>query len=369
MANIIAGDSMFSIEEYLRDPEPAQACLASIHACHTPAQCTCQRDRRPIVVRRLDNHYVLACWPDDGPNHHVSCHFYRPLSPESPKQQHTVSNSVHPTPQRPVVGPDNFPAPATLMHELLLRSRFGTWGPGWKRDWWRAQRSLTTASETITWGNTTLRERFFAPKAFRQDRINELRQSWSQFRDALIPGSSGVICGELKSVVKHDALHQLHLAHHAFPVDVPSLHFNAMLVSSPLAIGLLDVRRDYRCRILALLVVQARTDGHLICIGGSLQLTNQVYMPVYSVHDLQLANHLCDLGRKFERGLKSDPFNFLLTDTNPATPLVVSGGASASARSRHRERMVACAAVSPSLWHWDFGSTTAAPPLPMPNAG
>lgn len=245
------------------------------------------------------------------------------------------------------------------------------WGAGWKRDWWRVARSIRTEAQVVQVKGEPLNDLLYIPPPFRKDREHEIHAEWDSFARPLATGLSagghpyGFILAELKAVDRTEYGYKLQLRNMAKPIFIDEQMYAQVAKNCPLGLALLPRQKEVQCSIVALLLVEGTGKGNLRAKGASLMLTNKHYIPVNTIHELQLANVLCDSDRVFTRGVgKHVGADFVLRDTTPPTAMLIYSLVSLD-YLRNREAVAeSCAQAGCINWKWDVGTGQPMPTLP-----
>ncbi len=243
---LMIGGKAFGQAELDSAQHAAELQQAMEHARHKygHALCLCRRQPLKLQVRRRDEKFHLAVWPNEGPQHDSECAFFRDellgaatasagLSQIEPPKAHIASAPARPASvpnilrakqtaapadkapaaaqaqgneapspsQAPVVRRDitlsvpGLRAPEfngqrvinlkTLAMGLWEEAQLCRWHPSWRRDWGRARYQLQQVAATMSVNGQPLEELLFAPRPFRESAREQVNTEWNGFVDSL----------------------------------------------------------------------------------------------------------------------------------------------------------------------------------------
>jgi len=398
VSNVIAGNRTFAARDYFDDHGPAQEALRDERRRRGHALCACVHPHRRLVIREIRGTCYLALWPNDGHFHDATCPFYR--SDESQTEgkgsrseairlnaegqwdlaidlalQASEAAPLDPTVRGPNDGAVAHPQRARLTLEQLLHwiwrsASLNRWGPAWKRDWWRVERELTSATATAVVHGESLSQLLYIPPAFRRDREDTIRAGWDSFaarlRTSAAGGvSGGLVIGHVKEVTRSQFGYRISLRHLAPKVYADSALYAALAKQAPLALSMVSLQEQMKCAVIALLEVTMSAKGYLHARRGVLILTGERFIPADNLHELVLVNELTTQDRRFERPEPGDGLgDFLLLDTTPPTALEVFSLETPDYRALMQQREAALRGRGLDLWCWRVSSSRECPPLP-----
>lgn len=423
MSRVLAGGVVFDVQDYLEDHLPAQPCLARARDAHGHALCLCAAPNRQLVIREVRQVLYLAVWPNDGHHHDPSCEFFRdpatadaipPPSPtvdtagQPPKariplepaarlnakglwdihldlpQQAKANNAGqsppppprHLPPDNPDVahrpGRDSFSLPQFLAW-LWDSTSMARWGAGWRRDWWRVARAIRMEAQAVTIRGENLNDLLYIPPPYRKDKEPEIHAEWQAFAQPLLHAAAQGQCKrafmlvEIKSVERTDFGYRLQARNLARPIFMDHQLHAQISRQAPLGLALLPRRKELKCSLVALLLVEATEKGNLRAVSAAVMLTNRFFIPVVTLYELELSNKLCEADRTFTRGAgKHVGADFVLRDTSPPTAMVIYSLLTHE-YVRRRDRVVEdCRKVGCNIWTWEPAAALPIPAIPAP---
>ena len=246
------------------------------------ALCMCGPRPKHLVIRKLQDKFILAVWPDQGHLHDLNCVFYRDEDAHreaAPYRNPHVANRMgaqqpaHHAPARPQPHPSEPEArrgihvqfnldrkPLTVAHESRLHmgvtkpqrepeapaqtittkglmqllwneASLTRWHPAWHRDWGRMRYELLQAAEHMSINGMDFTDRVFIPRPYREAQKEELNLEWARFVKHLSIGHDGVVKGGLivgavrkLVVLKNEGLKSetasVHLRHMQSPIGL-----------------------------------------------------------------------------------------------------------------------------------------------------
>lgn len=418
MSKLLAAGHIFGAQDYLNDPLPAQGYLDQARIQHGHALCLCSTPHRQMVIREVNRVLYLAVWPNDGHHHDPCCEFYREPNGAEATQKESVPGQLQKPPSKSVLTPAarlnadgiwdiNVDAPrdrskpvqieptgrqappeslgvgvSTSRDSFSLQqfltwlwdaTSMARWGSGWRRDWWRVSRAIRTEAGAISIRGKRLNDILYIPPPFRKDRETEIHSEYMAFVQPLIDAAAqgqvrrGFLLCEIKAVDRTEYGYKFQARNMARPVFMDE-HLHAQVAKqAPLSLAMLPRRKELKCSVVALLLVESTEKGNLRAINASLMLTSEKYVPVSTKYELELANQLCETDRTFTRGggrhLGAD---FVLRDTVPATAMVIYSLLTPD-YVRQRDRIVdECEKNGCAIWKWEPAAAQALPPVPRP---
>lgn len=418
MSKLLAAGHIFGAQDYLDDPLPAQGYLDQAKTLHGHALCLCSTPHRQLVIREVNRVLYLAVWPNDGHHHDPCCEFYREQNGAESVQREPISGQLEQPPSKSVLTPaarlnsdgtwdvnvdvprdrskpvqseptghqappDRLGLGKSTSRDSFSLQQFLTWiwdstsmarwGSGWRRDWWRVARAIRTEAGAISIRGERLNDTLYIPPPFRKDRANEIHAEYMVFVQPLIDAAAkgeirrGFLLCEIKAVDRTEYGFKFQARNMARPVFMDEQLHSQVAKQAPLSLAMLPRRKELRCSIIALLLVESTEKGNLRAINASLMLTSEKYVPVSTKYELELANKLCENNRTFTRGAgRHLGADFVLRDTIPATAMVIYSLLSPD-YVRQRDRIVdECEKSGCAIWKWKPAAAQALPSVPRP---
>ena len=371
-------------------PEETQRMLRDCHG--QPARCLCRRPPPKLYIGHRDDTYYLARFPETGPAHAPQCASYTPdpmycgrgaYAPGAITERTDGRVSVRldaPLDSNPARGPGVQRRPrealtlAGLLHLLWDRARFAAWTPAMRgrRRYRQVRKFLLEAAAGVLAERRPLVERLWIPEPYvHADRHAINARRTKALMKLASPGRGGprrvLVAGQLKALTNgDDGGAVLRLAHTppylllgCGPGAADRLRRSAGVAWQEGA----ALRKDTH---LFLLLTMERVNGAWAVARIAALPTDRHYLPVTSLRDLLLTEHLVDDGRYLFKplaydGSRDDYPTALLTDVGRrAVPLEISTGSDPI--SVRRRRVAACRDEDRLCWHWD---STRTPHLPV----
>ncbi len=387
-----------------------QALLRETYLLEKPAYCLCRRqveNERRLAVRQLgptDKHwYVLAKYPLSGSQHDPRCEWYEaPFSAsgrsiyedgvikqredgtlgirlseslEAMRQRRSSDGIVHHN------GGGYRQAEMTLRGLLdLLWEQGGldTWRPQFagKRSWYTVANMMQRVTPQIIVGGKRLDDRFAVIIPGATDNvITRVHEAW----DAAVTEKRGLLVLGQLSTLDEPALGKtterigLKAAWGAYKIGIRA---EAALITQlrsrwarDLQAFAVDQARD---RVIALLHVRPRetqNERFGFVVAGALMRTTDLFIPVASGYESQVAHLLVDQGRHFRKPLRYDGEglfpDFELLDTPNVVPMEVFGRNDPAYLSRRDEKIRLYERLyGSSWWSWDASTSRQIPAFP-----
>ena len=232
------------------------------------ALCACKKPYLKLQIRKLDQKYYLAVWPEGGILHDSSCMFFREERVERKTDHQTRTVVPVDTSSQSSIGgaetafnialafsfgvyadgsqaqrsPDTAnskeltvqerlkPAPTMnirgLSNVLWEESSLTRWHPKWSRDWGRARYELIAAAKRLFVKGVPLSDHLYVPAPYRAERQNVLNAELDRFTRRLANNQgemirSGLIVAPVRKLVRMDAqFESVHLRNMVPPVGL-----------------------------------------------------------------------------------------------------------------------------------------------------
>ncbi len=167
---------------------------------------------------------------------------------------------------------------------------------------------------------------------------------------------------EIKAVDRTDFGFRMQPRNMARPIFMDDHVYAQMAKQAPLALAVLPRRKELKCSVLALVLVEATNKGNLRAVSAGIMLTNKYFIPVGTIYELELSNRLCDADRTFTRGAgKHLGADFVLRDTTPPTAMVIYSLLTPDYVRQRNQVVAQCLQSGCQIWQWE---PAAALPLP-----
>lgn len=384
MTQILAGHHKLDAAAVLADTAAFRERLADAKRQHGHALCLCVSPARRLVIRERGGALHLAVWPDDGQAHAPACPFYREphdqtglrayegravIESEDGFQIEPAFQLARPLAARREAPAAEHPARSRLpllgtLHYLWSTARLNRWGRGWRRDYWRAHREVTTAAASGRLGSLPLSKLLFMPPPFRQDRAAEINEAWSDFLAPLRqqPGDtqvrSGLLLAQISAFERSPQGFLFRLRHHAEQVHVDEQVHGQLVRRHLRALSAVNGWRDGGHLVIGLLQVELTTHGRLRLVDAALMLTTPHFVPFDSTYEARVAMLLVEHNRTFVKPLDFDADgemlpDFILLDTPQPTFMEVFSLETADYLRMRDEKIRLCKESGRPLWMWD----------------
>jgi len=262
-----------------------------------------------------------------------------------------------------------------LLHYLWEQAQFNRWSPQMegKRSWYTIRKFLLQHAQNMRAKGQELGDILFIPESFRaddKDAINERRRAhFARIAGAHKSGRRlNVVVGEVKEIGPSRYGYKVvlkHLPDMAFMLN-EDMH-KRLLKRFQVEMGLWDAAQDVHLVLIGTFGVNAT--GVASLEESALIACNSQWIPIESMYDKQLVDHLIEKGRRFAKGLRYNlPSNrplasAVLSDAEPVTALyVVPPGAEDDYMGAVAELIAGSQMAS---WSWRAGETQM-PDLPAP---
>lgn len=372
---------------YQEAPDGFQPALARAWSTSQPVMCDCVSPGRRLVVRHIGSKYVLAVWPEDGPNHDFGCIWHRagPSEVETGADPVTKGAQVQTDLAPPTRSGATLPEPTgdvgaltmpALLKLLWEEARLNAWSPGWTRDWWRVRREIYRVAEQQSVGGSGLDNFLFIPPPFRKDRIDEVDQQWGAlFRDlrARVDGRvpHRLVLAEIREVEEVTDGFRLKLKHTMHAIRLSSSQRGRLFSKQPRAFAGLGKPEADGAHLLGLFRVSL-PDGHeeMMLHEAVAMMTSRSYVPCDNGHELSVADRLVLEGRRFLRPMRtrgdvSELPDFILRDLRKPVAMEIMALDTLPYLERKLARIASRRALGDGEWVW---RATHEPMPPFPSA-
>lgn len=370
---VIADGTRLESQLARHDPSAFGESLAKAREHFGYAMCHCTSPARKLVIRRLGHAHHLAVWPEDGPNHHLRCAFYREQSaptgpdldlpaametehgldvkldfalvesappvgasgptPSAPNTTFTAPRAVSPTRHRKGL------ALAELLDLLWSRADLARWMPGWSRDYWRVHWQLSCASNEIQVCQQALGELLFVPPPVNGGRRPDALAQWESFAEAMAGGGeskvSRLLLGEVHTIEPSKFGWALRLKQFAPTVFVDDASHDQLEMDPAFQLAVHcteqaqqrgDPGAEPSARLIACCRVRRSKSGNLKLVEAALMCTDGSFIPIHTLAERQLSTYLVKSRRNFSRPLPIAATGapaFELRDSEPPARLYV----------------------------------------------
>lgn len=364
------------------------------------AECLCTHPPKRLAIRERAGRHWLAVYPLDGTNHDQDCPFRREdsgggqaadslsaiLETDTGVDVRLDLSLVTRKPKdgkRPA-SPAEARTPKTarrrttllaLLEALWTAGDLSRWVGGWTRDYGRVKFQLDGAARTFTVNRRPLDQNLYVPPPFRAEDKERIRQDWSEFRDSLratapdVDHQSKLIAGEINYIEATQYGFAIRLRHHAEPIYLTAAVHQQLEHRYPRAVSALAQPQGRPMRVFGLLCVEITSAGHVRMTEAGLMGLSREYLPVDSGYEAWVADLLVDQRRTFDKPLQVQDGDillpdFVLLDTDPATPMEVFGMKTEAYLARKAAKLLSYQGRGAPLWQWDAADDAPVPPFP-----
>lgn len=390
--------------EYLDEhPEEMQRLLRQCKGQYP--RCLCRTPSLPLYIAQRGKYY-LARLPNSGPDHAPACPSYEPdaaqcgwgiYTPKALEERGdgyirlrlaaplTIRGS---TGAGPTVVAGRVSAECTqrdamglrgLLHLLWERSEFNRWRPAMagRRRYKQVYKYLLEAAELVSLRRENLTRHLFMPEPFdstQRLQIEARRQRALAERSATAAGAPTrvLVAGQLRGIVPlENTVQGINLAHAPRELLIRTTPVLLARLRQETEFAWLDWPSLYsQFRLIVLFTMQRSRQGHWSIDELTGMVTTLEYIPVLSMEEALLAQHLIHQSRFFIKPLPYDAAaarlpNFLLVDCGAAAvPLEIVGYDATDAATR-RSRIAQYLVNGVPHWSWDFRDQHLPPDLPQ----
>lgn len=388
------------------DPDGFRTVFERARAEVGHARCRCTSGRPRLVIRRRGGRYWLACWPGGGTDHDPDCRFFHdPTPPDSGRggYTHTALHELgggtarirldHALTTRSRGAEPDTPAGEGradgagrsrmsllgLLHYLWERGELNSLGPPrWQRDWAGCARALHTVVTKLAVNGEALAGSAYIVPPYREALAEVNQAVFTRFRNTLTTSRSsarrGLVLGAIKTISPSPHGYRIALRHHPVPLYLSDGLHDRIARSARAAFS---PNRPHGSERVLLALIETSPGGYHTIVAAAAMLTSHSFVPADSSHEVAMADALAAARRPFVKPLRYDTTDavfpdFLLVDTEPATPVEVwgvVGRADYEARKRDKQQYYAQAATGsevsgPALVEWDVRNPLPAIPPP-----
>lgn len=367
--------------------------LQYAQANNTPIECLCNSQKPRLSIRRVNNNFILAVWPNGGNKHDAECHFYRDensekidawasrnavkvddngaitISPKfglkrntdllakAPSQQSRTTSTTRVQTRRATLG--------AVLDMLWMESRNNIWF-GRERNLDNALYHVYDVVKRAKLGSTEMKLCTVLPGS--NCGLNE-----DQFMNYLGTSSSsnvvsGLVIGEIADIKQTQFGWKIDVIGLKSAIYMSGVQFEALKSRNPGAF----VMFKWQQRGLLLAHVEgsrsASGNQYLSFIDASILITSKDYIPVDSGYEAELSNLLVSQKRRFYKPMKVvDELlpDFVLTDL-PQPCYMEVWGMSHEAYQQHKSiKIDRYKSTQKILWEWAAVNGSPIPNLPM----
>lgn len=362
--------------------------LAAAHATKFRPRCLCQTPNPEMYVAKFGGSFVIKRMPGTGIAHDSGCdHFEPPPSLsglgdvlgraiQQKDDGHTVlkldfsltkigrsapaqaSESKSDT----VKAETNKLSLLGLLHYLWHEAELNKWNPRFagRRNWPMVQARLIDAASAKETKKTALAERLYVPEPYYRERAQEIDGRRMKQLQPYMPTSANktemlIYVGELKNIEPSRFGSKLVIKHApSFPIFMDEKMEKSVRKRFALELDLAEAHEQLKLVMIATAGLNRAASAQLAEV--SIMLVNENWIPVESLSELELIDHLTADKRSFTKTLrfnvKERPIaSALLTDTTPVCAMYIRPEAADEAYSQILEDMEKEAGVA--TWLWD----------------
>jgi len=352
------GATEYRLAEVLEDPGQYARQLERAKTTQGFAECGCRTERpRPkLVIRRHRDIFLLARWPEQAHHHDTGCPFNRQtlaklgagdnLDPFRMRDGHhdiRLDASLSLSTLTPAAAvrrqPKGESSKAQRRSAGLLafleyaweQAGLNVWPGSGVRGWNACWSRLTAELADCRINGKPADGLLHVVQRWDPQRKSEILSEFEAWQARLNPAAAGTPRGLLiGEIVSHETTQfggkiALRQTSQRFFVNA---QVYARLQSS-FGVALLGTGKDEQ-RCVAILLVEKSKSGYLMVVDGAAMLTNRLFLPCDSGHEVAMADHLIDHNRAFRKPLRhigraaAHP-DFVLADVDPETVVEVLG--------------------------------------------
>lgn len=232
-------------------------------------------------------------------------------------------------------------------------------------------RSVRHESAGVVIDGVLLSDVLFIPPPFRKDKEAEIRDDFQQFLAPLVKSAREgaaerpFVLAEVKAMEPTQFGYKVALKHMAHPVFVDRDLYASMAKQSALAMSLLPRRKELRCSVVGLFLVEVTAKGNMRAVSSAMLLTSEKYVPVQTIYELELANRMTDENRTFSRTITPDSHgDFILRDSKVPISMEIYSLLTPDYVQRKDARCLKAIAEGCAVWKWEPAAAQPLPPLP-----
>ena len=368
------------------------------------ALCLCSTGASPLqlVIRRYGSLLHLAGWPEDGHRHKRDCDFFKDPSVAKPAGGGDSTAAILATPaglnvklnaaltlRETVTGSRGSAAStsnrqsrrsATLLafqQTLWTEAGLNQWmGTATSRHWGHCNSLLLAEIGSALINGAEAQNVLHIMRRFDEAHRAEINAEFDAFIARLTTEKGtthrGIILGEVNEVVPTQYGHAIALRQSArkyYASNNLMEHAQRTYAHAWRAFG------DRSARVVALLLVERTSKGHLKVVDLAAMLCSQAFVPCDSIHEVFMANRLVAECRDFVKPIRMSETDdmlpdFILRDTLPETHIEVygmNGVASYEARKTEKRALRVARRIPAVEWNVDR-ETLESVRLPIPRS-
>ena len=354
------------------------------------AVCLCETNAAPLqlVIRRYGSLLHLAGWPEDGHRHKRGCAFFKDPDAAKPAAGGDSKAAIMATPtglnvkldasltlRETTSGSHGSPAQSSnrtsrrsasllaFLQALWMEAGLNQWNSAnVSRHWGQCNAQLLAEVDTARINGAEAQSVLHIMRRFDEATRAEINAEFDTFIARLTTEKGttrrGLILGEVNEVVPTQYGHAIALRQSArkyYASNNLIEHAQRTYAHAWRAFG------DRSARVIALLLVERTSKGHLRVVDLAAMLCSQAFVPCDSIHEVAMANRLVAARRNFVKPVRmceADDMlpDFILRDTDPETHIEVygmNGVASYEARKREKQAMRAARRIPAVEWNVD----------------
>jgi len=352
------------------------------------AVCLCTTGIAPLqlVIRRYGSLLHLAGWPEDGHRHKKDCDFFKDPNVEKPADVGDSTAAILATPtglnvkldaaltMRETATGSRSSTPSTstrqsrrsatllaFLQTLWTEAGLNRWlGAATSRHWGHCNSQLLAEIGTALINGAEAQNVLHIMRRFDEAHRSEINAEFDAFISRLTTEKGttrrGLVLGEVSEVAPTQYGHAIALRQSARKYYASTgliEHAQRTHAHAWRACG------DRSARVVALLLVERTSKGHLRIVDLAAMLCSQAFMPCDSIHEVAMANRLVAEHRSFVKPVRMSPADdmlpdFILRDTDQETHIEVygmNGVASYEARKREKQALRAARRIPAVEWN------------------
>lgn len=367
--------------------------------------CMCRPAGIPMYLAHYKK-FFLKKMPNTGPDHAPHCPSFEPdpgltgrgiyskiAATEKPDGRLSIKAAVpiliraatgdsnppqvSPSPGNPNAQKDEFKLTGVL-HLLWERAGFNRWAPKMKnrRHYNQIYKFIYEAASLIILRRNPIKSYLYIPEPFKPDLVHEIDARRQRIFKTLTRTSHNepkrmMVLGEIRDFISGEEGLGIHLGHTPKTLTFWCDNKMSTKVEKIIAFATPDWPSvNPLLKIITLMTVEKHEKSKWIVHDITAMVTNKNYIPITSLHEATLTDHLIENDRYFYKPLNYDSkgtgfANFLLTDTGDSpVPLEIFQLDKGAATASQNMRIAEYEENNEKYWQWDVNTETGPPALP-----
>ena len=238
--------------------------------------------------------------------------------------------------------------------------------PGATATWPRLRHGVLTSVGSLIHQGVELGDLFYCPPPYRPELRQVLIDEWAAYVATLTHRHCrGLVFCEIKSVRKTKYGYSLAIRHLPAEVFVSPEVMATFTRGHPVISELLHrPELPENVRIVALAVIETTKRHNQRILEMAALMTSPQLIACSNLAEIDLADRLASEGRAFVKGVGADSADFVLTDTDPPTAMIITLGTSVSSLRRIQSAIANVQNAGDRVWTWNVAAGAAMPTVP-----